>query len=286
MNPNPSITIVLPACNEAASLKTLLPEIRRLYPQAEIILVDDGSIDDTARIGEEAGVRVHSHPYRIGNGAAVKTGARLATGDIVLFMDADGQHDPAYIQSLLDKLAAGYDMVVGARLKHTHASLPRRWANTLYNRLASFMVGQPIADLTSGLRAVRAAKLREFLYLLPNGFSYPTTVTMAFFRAGYPVAYVPIEAGVRQGQSHIHWLKDGVRFFIIIFKIGTLYSPLKIFVPASLGFFSIGLSHYLHTYFTIGRFTNMSALLFITSVVVFLIGLVSEQITSLMYRQE
>lgn len=286
MNSNPSITIVLPACNEAASLKTLLPEIRRLYPQAEIILVDDGSVDATARIGEEEGVRVHSHPYRIGNGAAVKTGARLARGDIVLFMDADGQHDPAYIQPLLDKLAEGYDMVVGSRLKHTHASLPRRWANTIYNRLASFMVGHPIADLTSGMRAMRAAKLREFLYLLPNGFSYPTTVTMAFFRAGYPVAYVPIEAGARQGQSHIRWLKDGVRFFIIIFKIGTLYSPLKIFVPASLGFFCIGLSYYLHTYFTIGRFTNMSALLFITSVVVFLIGLVSEQITSLMYRQE
>jgi glycosyltransferase involved in cell wall biosynthesis len=219
----------------------------------------------------------------MGNGAAIKTGARAARGDILVFLDADGQHDPADIPRLLAELET-CDLVVGGRNPSSHAGLGRRLANAFYNQLAGYMTSQRVLDLTSGFRAVRTAKFKEFLYLLPNGFSYPTTSTMAFFRAGYSVAYVPIHAGKRDGDSHIRPLQDGLRFLLIIFKVGTLYSPLKLFFPVGGAFFLVGLTYYLFTYLTTGRFTNMSALMFTTSVLVFLIGLVSEQITQLMYR--
>jgi glycosyltransferase involved in cell wall biosynthesis len=225
------------------------------------------------------------HPYSKGNGAAIKTGARAATGDVIVFMDADGQHDPADIQRLLQKVEEGHDMVVGARQKGSQASLGRGLANGLYNRIASWMTGHKVEDLTSGFRAVRADKFREFLYLLPNGFSYPTTSTMAFFRAGYSVTYLPITAAKRIGKSHIRLLHDGMRFLLIIFKIGTLYSPLKIFLPFSVAMFSIATVWYLYTYLHSGRFTNMSALLYTGSVMIFLMGLISEQITALMYKE-
>jgi glycosyltransferase involved in cell wall biosynthesis len=276
-------TIVLPAKNEAASLADLLPRLRAAQPTAEILVVDDGSNDNTAEVCSAAGVRRIHHPYSIGNGAAIKTGARTAGGDILVFMDADSQHDPADIERLLARLNEGYDMVVGARQSGSQASLGRSWANRVYNWLASWMVGKRVADLTSGFRAVRADKFREFLHLLPNGFSYPTTITMAFFRAGYAVGYIPIMAARRIGKSHIRLLRDGARFFLIIFRVGTLYSPLKIFVPISLLFFALGSGYYLYTYLTIARLTNMTALLLTTSVLVFLIGLVSEQITTLLY---
>lgn len=280
------LSIILPAKDESESLLTLLPKLRAQFSNAQIIVVDDGSNDDTLTQARSAGVDVISHPYSMGNGAAVKSGARAASGDILVFMDADGQHDPADIPRLLEKLDEGYDMVVGARQRGSQASVGRGLANRFYNRLASLMTGQPIADLTSGLRAVRADKFRQFLYLLPNGFSYPTTSTMAFFRSGYPVGYVPIVAAERIGKSHIKPLKDGVRFLLIIFRIGTLYSPLKLFVPISLVFFLLGLGHYIYTFITESRFTNMSALLISISMVVFLIGLVSEQITQLMYQHD
>ena len=280
------LSIVLPAKNEAAGLARTLPGLRQRYPEAEIIVVDDGSTDETAQVAAEQGVRVLSSPYSMGNGAAIKRGARAAGGDILVFMDADGQHDPSNIQSLLDKLAEGYDMVVGARDGSGQANFHRGFANALYNRLASWMTGHKVADLTSGFRAVRAEKFREFLHLLPNGFSYPTTSTMAFFRSAYPVAYVPIPVAKRVGNgSHIRLLRDGLRFLLIIFKIATLSSPLKLFVPVSAGFFVTGLSYYGWTFVTMGRFTNMSTLLFSAAVIVFLIGLVSEQITSLTYTK-
>jgi len=281
---SPRLSIILPARNEAASLARLLPALRASFGEAEILVIDDGSIDDTRAQCDQHGVSVVSHPYGIGNGAAVKTGARAATGDVLVFMDADGQHDPADIPRLLAMLAEGYDMVVGARDRESQASLGRGLANRFYNWLASRMVGQRVADLTSGFRAVRADRFREFIGLLPNGFSYPTTITMAFFRFGYTVGYVPIRAGARTGKSHIRPLQDGFRFILIIFRIGTLYSPLKLFLPISLTFFLLGNSYYLYTFLTQGRFTNMSALLLITSILVFLIGLVSEQITSLVYK--
>jgi glycosyltransferase involved in cell wall biosynthesis len=284
MSSGASVSIVLPARNEAVNLRRLLPELRATFPTAEIIVVNDGSTDDTAVVCEANAVRVVSHPYSKGNGAAIKTGARNAGGDILVFMDGDGQHRPEDVRRLLERYREGFDMAVGARSAASQASVGRLVANTLYNRLASAISGQNILDLTSGLRVVNARKFRQFLYLLPNGFSYPTTITMAFFRAGFSVAYVDIVAGMREGKSHINLVKDGLRFFLIIFKIGTLYSPLRIFVPIAAAFFSVGLAYYGYTYYHSHTFTNMSAVLFITSIIVFLIGLVSEQITALVYK--
>ena len=252
-------------------------------PDAEIIVVDDGSTDKTVDICLQNNIIVHSHPYSMGNGAAVKTGTRLSNGETLIFMDADGQHNPEEIKTLLQTLDNGFDMAVGARNGQSHTSFGRRAANAFYNVLSSWIVGNKIKDLTSGFRAVRAGKFREFLYLLPNGFSYPSTITMAFFRAGYPVSYVPIDVKPAARKSHLSPLRDGIRFLLIIFRIGTLYSPLKVFVPISLVFFLVGLFYYFYTYITMDRFTNMSGLLFTTSVVIFLIGLVSEQITNLLY---
>ncbi len=278
------VSIVLPARNESASLALLLPELKRRAPEAEIIVVDDGSSDDSVAVCQANGVSVISHPYGMGNGAAIKTGARAARGETLVFMDADGQHQAEDVPRLLAKLAEGYDMAIGARSKESQAGLHRAIANGFYNRLASWMTDQPIADLTSGFRAVIASKFRKFLYLLPNGFSYPTTITMSFFRAGYGVAYLPIHAPKRIGSSHMRLLRDGLRFLLIIFKIGTLYSPLKLFFPVSMAFFATAVAYYLYTFLTVHRLTNMSVLLFITSVLVFLIGLVSEQITALNFK--
>ncbi len=278
------LSIILPAKNEAAALADLLPRLRREQPDAEIIVVDDGSTDDTASICARNGVQVVRQAYPMGNGAAIKRGARVAKGDTLVFMDADGQHDPQLVGRLLQRLREGYDMVVGARDWAGQAGVGRGVANTIYNWLASRMTNFQVLDLTSGFRAVDAEKFREFLHLLPNGFSYPTTITMAFFRSAYAVAYEPIPVARRIGKSHIRPLRDGVRFLLIIFKIATLYSPLKLFVPVSLGFFALGLGYYTYTFLVAHRLTNMSVLLFSASVIVFLIGLVSEQITALTYR--
>lgn len=282
-DPTRPLSIILPAKNEAESLTQLLPALRARFPDAEIIVVNDASTDATPEVARAHGVRVLTQPYGKGNGAAIKTGARAANGEILVFMDADGQHQPNDVSKLLDKIGKGYDMAVGARTFRSQANMHRAVANGFYNRLASWMVGHTVADLTSGFRAVRADRFREFLHLLPNGFSYPTTSTMAFFRAGYSVVYEPVTVLRRTGKSHISPLADGMRFVMIIFRIGTLYSPLKLFLPISLAFFLTGLSYYLYTHMTDGRFTNMSALLLSTSVLVFLIGLVSEQITALLY---
>ena len=278
------ISIVLPAKNEAGAIGDTIAKIQVLKITKEIIVVNDGSTDTTKEIAELAGAKVISHPYSKGNGSAIKTGARNATGDVIIFMDADGQHDPQDIPRLLIKIEEGYDLVVGARQKGSQASIGRGVANKLYNNLASYMSEHKVEDLTSGFRAVRAEKFREFIYLLPNGFSYPTTSTMAFFRAGYSVTYVPIHAAKRIGKSHIHPLKDSVRFFLIIFKIATLYSPLKMFLPFAVLLFLLATGWYGYTLYEYQRFTNMSALLYTGSIMIFLMGLISEQITALMYK--
>lgn len=284
MSRQQKISIVLPAKNESGAVGKTVFNILQLGLVDEVIVVNDGSTDNTKEVAEQAGAKVVTHPYSKGNGAAIKTGARTAIGDVIIFMDADGQHDPQDIPRLIEKIEQGYDLVVGARQKGSQASVGRGFANALYNNLATYMTEHQVEDLTSGFRAVRAEKFREFLYLLPNGFSYPTTSTMAFFRAGYSVTYIPIHAAKRIGASHIHPIKDGIRFFLIIFKIATLFSPLKMFLPIAVSLFLMATSWYGYTLYEFNRFTNMSALLYTGSIMIFLMGLISEQITALMYK--
>lgn len=279
------VSVIIPAKNEMASIGSVLESIKKHLPNAEIIVVDDGSIDETGSIAKHHGAIVSRHPTSLGNGAAIKRGSREASGEILVFLDADGQHDPADIPHLLHKIFQGYDMAVGARTTaKSHANFARLMANGAYNLIASAVTGQNIPDLTSGFRAVRAEKFKQYIYLLPNGFSYPTTITMAFMRSGYPVDFVEISAAKRQGRSHIRPIRDGIRFLMIIFKIATLYAPLKLFLPASAVFFTMGSGYYLYTFIAMGRFTNMTLLLLSASVIIFLIGLVSEQIAALHYK--
>lgn len=280
------LSIVIPAKNEAKGLALILPIIRGLYPDAEVIVVDDASSDNGRSVAESFGARIVLHPYSKGNGAAIKSGLRVVKGDVVVCMDADGQHLPSDIAKLLAKMNDGFDMVVGARNKNGQANIQRGLANRFYNWFASWMVGHKVEDLTSGFRAIKTEKFKEFISLLPNKFSYPTTITMSFFRAGYSVAYesIDVQKRIKGTHSHVKLWQDGIRFLLIIFKIGTLFSPLKIFFPISLSFFMVGIGYYLYTFLTMDRFTNMSALLFSTSILVFLMGLISEQITSLIYK--
>lgn len=279
------VSVIIPAKNEENTIADVVRLAKSQASVIEVVVVNDGSSDQTGSVATEAGALVVNQPYSKGNGAAIKSGARAAVGDVFVFMDADGQHDANDIPRILSKLDCGYDLVVGARQRGSQANLGRGLANSFYNWLASYMSGHKVADLTSGFRAARSEKFREFLYLLPNGFSYPTTSTMAFFRAGYSVAYEPIHAAKRDGKSHIKILRDGARFLLIIFKIGTLYSPLKLFAPVALLLFSLATVWYGFTLSTENRFTNMSALLYTGSVTVFLMGLISEQITALMYKE-
>jgi len=281
-----NFSIVIPAKDEEAGLAQLLPDLTGLYPDAEIIVVNDGSSDNTEQVCLDAGVKVITHPYAKGNGAAVKAGARAAQGDYIVFMDGDGQHAASDVARLVEEVHKGYDLVVGARSGlEAQASVARWSANAFYNAFASWMVDRKIPDLTSGFRCVNRRKFLSFLYLLPNGFSYPTTSTMAFFRAGYSVGFVPITVSKRIGNSHINLVKDGIRFLLIIFKVGTLYSPLKVYFPASVMVAGLGLLNYVLTIVNTGwRFTNMSTMLILAGMVMFLIGLLSEQLTNLQFK--
>ena len=280
------MSIVLPALNEAAGLAVLLPELKKSHPEHEILVINDGSTDSTVSVCNDNNTKVISFPYSQGNGAAIKHGCRHASGDIIIFMDADGQHSVDDIPQLLAKLEEGYDMVVGARRVETHSSMLKRLGNAFFNRFASLMAGHDILDLTSGFRVVKKDVFSKFLYLMPNGFSYPTTSTMAFFRSGHPVAYVPISAGqrTRGTSSNIKVIQDGIRFLVIILKIGALFSPMRLFLPISLMLFFMGAGYYAYTYFNFSRFTNMSALVFICSLMDLLVWILSEQISSLHYR--
>ncbi|MFO7761137.1 MAG: glycosyltransferase family 2 protein [Thermodesulfobacteriota bacterium] len=276
------VSVVIPALNEGQVIGSTVARIRSLYPDYEIVVVDDGSTDNTVRAAEENGARVVSHPYNIGNGAAVKTGIRNASGDLLVLMDGDGQHDPADIPRLLAE-AKKYDLVIGARKGESQATVWRRMANWCYNKLASYVANFKIPDLTSGFRVFHRRIVLKYLALFPNTFSYPTTSTLAYLRSGQTVGFVPIQARKRVGKSKIKLIRDGYRFLLIIIRIATLFSPLKIFLPVSLFFFLTGLGYYGYTFFTRHSFTNMSGLLLSVGVMVFLLGMVSEQITQSRY---
>ena len=279
------VSIIIPAYNEEKTIAEIIFRIRGLHPCAEIIVINDGSTDNTAAAALESGAKVYSHPYNIGNGAAVKSGIRAATGDILIFMDGDGQHDPADIQKLL-ACFPDYDMVVGARTGSGQASFGRAAGNKVYNWLASYVTKFSVKDLTSGFRAVKADIARSFLYLLPNTYSYPTTITLGVLRNGNSVKYLPIKTQKRmQGKSHIRLFHDGVRFFMIITRIATLYSPMRVFLPVSFVMFVLGLLRYIYTFIVEGRFTNMSALFLVSSVTIFMMSLISEQICQMRYER-
>jgi glycosyltransferase involved in cell wall biosynthesis len=276
-------TVVIPAYDEGASIGSVVSTLRKAAAWREILVVDDGSGDDTGANASAAGARVIRHPYNKGNGAAVKTGIRHADGRFILIIDADGQHRPADALRLVAGLSA-FDLVVGARSPSTHAGWSRRAGNAVLNRIAGYLAGRPVPDLTSGLRAARRTCLLEFLHLLPNGFSTPTTTTLAFMRAGYSVRFEPVEAGTRQGSSKIKLGADGFRFFLILLKVITIYSPLRIFIPISVASFALGAAYAAWTIATQSHVTNSSVLLILSSVVIFLIGLVSEQIASMRFE--
>lgn len=282
---NAKVSIVIPAYNEVHNIGAVIKEIKRLHPGAEIIVVNDGSTDDTASVALNAGAIVYSHPYNIGNGAAVKTGIRMAKGDILVFLDGDGQHNPDDIREILSHFP-DCDMVVGARMIAGQASMGRAIGNTFYNWLASYVAKYRIRDLTSGFRAVKSDIAKSFLHLLPNTYSYPTTMTLGVLRSGFSVKYIPIKTSERKsGKSNINLFSDGLRFFIIITKICTLYSPMRIFLPVSLFMFMTGFAYYMYTFFSQGRFTNMSALLFTNSIIIFMMGLISEQICQMRFER-
>jgi glycosyltransferase involved in cell wall biosynthesis len=277
-------SVIVPAFNEGLSIRQLVSDLQTAASWHEILVVDDGSSDDTGAQAGAAGAHVIRHPYNKGNGAAVKSGIRQASGTFVLIVDGDGQHRPADAVRLISQLSE-YDLVVGARSVGTQATASRRWGNSLLNTLASYLTERPIPDLTSGFRAARRDCLLEFLHLIPNGFSTPTTTTLAFLKAGYSVQFVPVEAAVRQGVSKIRLGPDGAKFVLILLKLITIFSPLRIFVPVSLATFTLGAAYAVWTIATQSHVTNSSVLLILLSVVMFLIGLVSEQIASLRFER-
>jgi glycosyltransferase involved in cell wall biosynthesis len=281
-----AVSIIIPVFNEAQILAALLDKIHALQiAQAEILVIDDGSVDGSAEIAFNAGANVVRHPYNIGNGAAVKSGIRAAQGRTLVLMDGDGQHRPEDIPKLLVE-AEGYHMIVGERAKGSKLRFHRNAANIFYNFLASYVTRFKVKDLTSGFRVLSRRDALRFIDLLPNTFSYPTTLTLAFLRSGLTVKYVPIQSLYRAGQSKISLLTDGIRFLLIITKIATLFSPFRIFLPVSMFFFFAGLINYVHTYVTEYRFTNMSVFLLTTAVIIFMLGLVSEQIALLRMERQ
>jgi glycosyltransferase involved in cell wall biosynthesis len=273
---------VIPACNEAGAIADVIGELGAAARWHEIIVVDDGSSDGTGAAAQGAGARVVTHPYNKGNGAAVKSGIRAATGEYVLIIDGDGQHKPSDALALISQLGT-YDLVVGARSATTQAGSTRRAGNATLNWLASFLTQHDIPDLTSGFRCARREYLVEFLHLLPNGFSTPTTTTMSFLRAGYNVAFHPIEARQRIGTSKIRLHRDGPKFLLIMLRVMTIFSPMRVFIPIAFGAFALGVGYGIWTAITQSHVTNSSVLLITLSVIVFLIGLVSEQISALRF---
>ena len=285
----PRISVIIPAFNEGIVIGNVIKNIRavvnKLDKNHEIIVIDDGSADNTAQSARDAGATVIQHPYNIGNGAAVKTGIRHARGKILVTIDGDGQHDPNDIIKLVNQIGP-YDMVVGSRNRESDTAAHRDVANMVFNSLATYISGRKIEDLTSGFRAIKTHIARQFVYLLPNQFSYPSTITLSIVRAGYSLGYESIRFSRREGKtkSKIKPLQDGLRFLMIILKIAVFYAPLKIFVPLSIIIFLLGVSYGLMRIFVLSApYGQTSALLMSTAVLTFLVGLVSEQIAQLRF---
>jgi glycosyltransferase involved in cell wall biosynthesis len=279
------VSVIIPVYNEDKSIGGLVSKIKTCYPDFDVIVIDDGSIDNTADVAQAAGAKVYSHPYNIGNGAAIKSGIRVADGDILVFLDGDGQHDPEDIAELL-RYFPQFDMVVGARSMGDQASLGRAAGNKIYSWFASYVAKFPIRDLTSGFRAVKSNIAKSFVYLLPNTYSYPATITLGVLRSGMSVKYVPIKMRQRKtGKSNIKLVSDGVRFFMIITRICTLYSPMRVFLPVSCMMFLLGVANYLYTYIVRSRFTNMSVFLFVAAIIIFMMSLISEQICQMRFER-
>lgn len=280
-----ALSIVIPVRDERQRIGPLVRQLREVAgPSVEILVVDDGSTDRSGEEAAQAGTRVFRHPYPIGNGAGIKRAIRAARGERILLLDGDGQHDPADLPKLL-ALADRYDLVVGSRRFRDQASLPRALANWVYNGLASYVTEQRVEDLTSGFRLLRREDVLPFLSILPNRFSYPATLTMAYLRSGRSVGYVPVTVRKRSGKSKLVWWEDGIRFFLIILKITTLYAPLRIFLPVSLGFLGLGFGYYAYTFAAFHRFTSMGVLLMITGILIFLMGLIAEAVAELRFQQ-
>lgn len=274
------LTIILPARNEEQIIGKIVSELKRLYPEAEILVVNDGSTDLTVHVAREAGAMVISHPHSRGNGAAIKTGIRNAQNDILILMDADGQHNPQEIKKLLEYIPE-YDMVVGARSGNSHGYFHRNMANLFYNNIASYLADYKILDLTSGFRAVKKKVIKKFIYLFPNGFSYPTTSTLSLLKVGYNLKYVPIDVKKRAGKSKLNLLRDGVGFILTMFKIIMIFSPFKVFAPAGFFFTLLGVAYSLYTIILWQQFRNMSVLLISIGILIFMLGLIAEQIAQL-----
>jgi len=278
-----TVSIVIPAKDEAPSIGAVVGRLKEAAAWREVIVVDDGSVDATGDRAREAGACVLRHPYNKGNGAAVKTGTRHASGEFILIVDGDGQHHAEDARRLVARLGE-FDLVVGARSAATQATLTRRAGNAVLNRLASYLTGRPIPDLTSGFRGIRRDVLREFLHLLPNGFSTPTTTTLACIKAGYNVTFESIDAGTRVGRSKMRVARDGASFLMILLKVVTLFSPLRIFAPISGVAFAVGAVYGVANFLAAGRIPNGAVVLLLFAVIVFLVGLVSEQIASLRFQ--
>ncbi len=277
------LTIIIPAHNEEMNIGDLLDELNKIRQDDwEILVVNDGSDDNTGELARERGASVITHPYPMGNGAAIKSGMRAAQGEILIMMDGDGQHSPSDIPRFLEEIER-YDMVVGARDWKGQSSIHRGIANRIYNLLASYVAHRRIPDLTSGFRAVKSHIAKKYIYMLPNSFSYPTTITLAMMKSGHSVSYIPISVSKRKGKSKISLFSDGTKFLLIITRIATVFSPFRVFLPISLFLFITGIFYYLYVYITTHRFTNMVLLLFLMSILVFLLGLISEQINVLRY---
>lgn len=285
----PAVSVIIPAFREEESIGRVVEGtskvLKSLNVSFEIIVVNDGSDDATAQRARGAGARAISHPYRMGNGAAIKTGIRHARGRTIVMMDGDGQHSPADIPLLLEKIGL-YDMVVGARSRASQTKIHRNVANSVYNWFASYVCDYRVEDLTSGFRAIRAPIARHFISLLPNTFSYPTTLTMAALRSGFSVAYVPIKTSYRVGKSKINLFSDGTRFLLIIMKIATLFSPMKLFLLVSSFMFFGALAYGIARMILVdGRYGQTAGLVMIMAVLVFMVGLVSEQVAQLRFDE-